>query len=64
MTEAQQQYKRELLALMWRWAKESDLTVGQWLEATHEAIERILTPNATPDDDILPDFIDPTEGLE
>ncbi len=35
-------YRKELLAVMYRWAKESDLTMLQWHRATHGAIETIL----------------------
>lgn len=35
-------YYKEILAVMYRWSQESDLTVGQWLKTTHRAIERII----------------------
>lgn len=38
----QSQYETELLAVMWRWAKESDLTMAEWLQSTHRAIERVI----------------------
>lgn len=39
---AEEAYYKELLAIMYRWGNESDLTMGQWLKTTHRAIERIL----------------------
>lgn len=40
--EHQAQYEAELLAVMARWAKESDLTMSEWLKSTHRAIEKVL----------------------
>jgi len=39
-----EQFKKELLFVMWRWANESELTMGEWLKACHEAIETVITP--------------------
>ena len=35
--------RNEIIALIWRWAQESDLTVGDMLLAIHEATARFLT---------------------
>lgn len=48
MDKDKKQFRDELLVVMWRWAKESDLTMGEWLQACHEAIERIITPPPPP----------------
>lgn len=36
------QYRNELLAIMWRWSQESDLTVGQWFRVTQESVAKVL----------------------
>lgn len=40
-------YYKELLTVMYRWANESDLTMRQWLETTHRAIERVILIGGT-----------------
>jgi hypothetical protein len=35
-------YYNELLSVMYRWSRESDITMGEWLRATHLATEKVL----------------------
>ncbi len=36
------QFRKEMIALIWRWANESDITVGDMLIANHQAISIVL----------------------
>jgi len=39
---AREQLKNEILAAMWRYAQESDITILETIQAAHEASERIM----------------------
>jgi hypothetical protein len=35
-------YKRELIAFMWKWSQNSNLTLWEWMDTTNEAVLTLL----------------------